>query len=78
MEGGAEKMEASPNTIEHTFFNYLNEFLYETSESQKQQSPIFLKRQDSKSIKFHGHAFRILGTSTYTEVYINCLWISIT
>ena len=72
MEGGAEKMEASPNTIEYTFFNYLNEFLYETSDSQKQQSPIFLKRQDSKNTRLHGPTFRILGTSTLPEVYINC------
>jgi hypothetical protein len=51
MEGGGEKMEGSPNTIEYTFFNYLNGFLGENRDLQKQQSPIFLKRQGTKTTR---------------------------
>lgn len=44
MEGGAEKLEAAANAIESTFFNYLNDFLFSAPDVNKQQPPIFLKR----------------------------------
>ena len=44
MDSGGEKIEASSHAIESTFFSYLNEFLYETYDLQKPQSPVFLTR----------------------------------
>ncbi|KAH7289366.1 hypothetical protein KP509_31G072300 [Ceratopteris richardii] len=56
MEGGAEKLEAAANAIELSFFNYLNRFLFSTTDARRQQAPIFLKRNKGGSADDDHHS----------------------